>query len=99
MNKLYGIMVTEWTIYSKQLGKDYNVAIRLPGFGDALFFPLQGMDHNSDVIILHGVLEGGEETRVILDKNPFPLAFVAVRRNEDEPKREFGFGQPSSNEG
>ncbi len=102
MNKLWGIMISQVTIFSEELGNDYEVAIRLPGFGDSLFVPQLAREldsTDSDAIIIDGVFENGDVARVILDKNPFPLALVAVRKPKDRPKREFGFGQPSSNEG
>jgi hypothetical protein len=48
-------------------------------------------------LILEGVLESGDVTRVILGIDPFPVALVTLKKPVDQPKRVFGFDQASSN--
>jgi hypothetical protein len=102
MHPHFGIFISQVTIFSHELDSDHEVAIRFPGWGDSLFFPLTAREHkvpNVELLIVDGEVESGEKVQVILDSNLFPLALVAVPKPENKPRREFGFSQtPASSE-
>ncbi len=100
MHPHHGMLIAEVTNFSKEIGKDFEVAIRFPGWNN-LFFPVSATEHNvgkSEFLIFSGVLEDGEGMRVIVDSNPFPLALIAVPKRSDQPRREFGFGQTAASD-
>lgn len=96
MHPHLGILIAQMKTFLNTIGDDHEVAIRFPGWGTSLFYPINADELKSSegsLIAIAGVLESGEAARVILDSGSFPLGLVAVPKPEDRPRREFGFAQ------
>jgi hypothetical protein len=99
MTNLVNVTLVQLILFSKGLSKNYEMAVRIPCLGEKLFFPLAAKTDPAKpptYLIIDGVLENGEVTRVFLGPEPFPLALVAVPKPVDEPRRVFGFEQAES---
>ena len=96
MNTLWQLIVSQLTAFDDAIGSGQNLAICLPALYDNHLFPRLIIDFNSQLVIIHGELGGGEEARVLFDNNSFPLVLVAVPKLQDQPKRIFGFQSPSN---
>lgn len=96
MHPYLGILIAQMRTFLNTIGDDHEVAIRFPGWGTSLFYPINASELKSgegSLIVIAGVLDSGEAARVILDSSCFPLGLVAVPKPEGRPRREFGFAQ------
>lgn len=91
MDRLWDLMVGQLREFNEAIGPDRNLGVCFPGLHDGYFLPKLVEDFNPQVVILHGELETGEQTRVLFDEDSFPLVLVAIPKPQEQPKRTFGF--------
>ncbi len=91
MDRLWDLIVGQLREFNEVIGPDNNLGVCLPGLHDGCFLPKLVEDFNPQVIIFHGELETGEQTRVVFDQNSFPLILTAIPKPKEQPKRIFGF--------
>ena len=92
MERLCDLVGGQMSEFYESIGPDHNLGVRLPALGHDYFLPSKVEDYNPEVVILHGHLENGGQSRVVFDKASFPLILVAIPKAQDQPKRPFGYG-------
>lgn len=91
MDRLWNLIVNELDSFNQQIGPDCELAVCLPGLGQARVFPRYVEDFNPQIVILHGDLDNGDQCRVVFDTTSFPLVLIGVPKPQDKPKRTIGF--------